>query len=226
MEAGRIDRRRRYTLSVIREAFFALLAEVGFAKMTVADICRHADINRGTFYLHYEDKFAPLDALIDEALAAAPPLEGTETGPSASAHRQTMTIICFTWMTTRTPGWRSASSSAALSRWFPRLWRRLGFRARTPICSSSTTSREISRSTACSVGDGGPSSPTRRSCSVPIPKGVCGRYRVVTIPVVHLERGPIQTGSAVKLRNERFRSYSFRKDRPQCLWNKNENSTA
>lgn len=80
MEAGRIDRRRRYTLSVIREAFFALLAEVGFAKMTVADICRHADINRGTFYLHYEDKFALLDALIDEALAAAPPLEGAEAG--------------------------------------------------------------------------------------------------------------------------------------------------
>lgn len=53
MESGKIDRRRRYTLSVIREAFFALLAEVGFAKMTVADICRCADINRGTFYLHY-----------------------------------------------------------------------------------------------------------------------------------------------------------------------------
>lgn len=44
------------------------------------NICRRADINRGTFYLHYEDKFALLDALIDEALAAAPPLEGTETG--------------------------------------------------------------------------------------------------------------------------------------------------
>ncbi len=42
--------------------------------------CRRADINRGTFYLHYEDKFALLDALIDEALAAAPPIEGTETG--------------------------------------------------------------------------------------------------------------------------------------------------
>ena len=81
MEAGKIDRRRRYTLLVIREAFFALLAEVGFARMTVADICRRADINRGTFYLHYEDKFALLDALIDEALAAAPPLEGAEPGP-------------------------------------------------------------------------------------------------------------------------------------------------
>ena len=77
MERVKIDRRRRYTLSVIREAFFALLAEIGFAKMTVADICRRAEINRGTFYLHYEDKFALLDTLIDEALAAAPPLEGT-----------------------------------------------------------------------------------------------------------------------------------------------------
>ena len=42
------------------------------------NICRRAGINRGTFYLHYEDKFALLDALIDEALAAAPPIEGTE----------------------------------------------------------------------------------------------------------------------------------------------------
>ena len=45
----------------------------------VADICRRAEINRGTFYLHYEDKYALLDALIDEALAAAPPLEGVES---------------------------------------------------------------------------------------------------------------------------------------------------
>lgn len=79
MGETKIDRRRRYTLSVIQEAFFALLVEVGFAKMTVADICRRADINRGTFYLHYEDKYALLDALIDEALAAAPPLEGVES---------------------------------------------------------------------------------------------------------------------------------------------------
>lgn len=47
MGETKIDRRRRYTLSVIQEAFFALLAEVGFAKMTVADICRRAEINRG-----------------------------------------------------------------------------------------------------------------------------------------------------------------------------------
>ena len=71
-----LDRRTRYTIGVIREAFFELLGEVGFARITVADICRRADINRGTFYLHFEDKYALLDTLIDDALAAAPPLEG------------------------------------------------------------------------------------------------------------------------------------------------------
>ena len=76
MNEPALDRRTRYTIGVIREAFFELLGEVGFAKITVADICRRADVNRGTFYLHFEDKYALLDALIDEALATAPPLEG------------------------------------------------------------------------------------------------------------------------------------------------------
>ncbi len=76
MQDPPLDRRTRYTLAVIREAFFELLGEVGFGRITVADICRRAEVNRGTFYLHYEDKFALLDALIDEALDAAPPLDG------------------------------------------------------------------------------------------------------------------------------------------------------
>lgn len=76
MRTPTLDRRTRYTIAVIREAFFELLKDVGFARITVADICRRAEINRGTFYLHFEDKFALLDTLIDEALTAAPPLEG------------------------------------------------------------------------------------------------------------------------------------------------------
>lgn len=44
----------------------------------------------------------------------------------------------------------------------------------SPLCSSFTTSREISQSTACLVGGEGPSSPTPRSCAAPIPKGHAG----------------------------------------------------
>ena len=61
----RDDRRARYTKMVIHDAFFELLESEGFDKMSVTDICKRADVNRGTFYLHYEDKYALLDELID-----------------------------------------------------------------------------------------------------------------------------------------------------------------
>ena len=77
-DTKREDRRTRYTKQVIREAFFELLREKGFDKMSVADICRRADINRGTFYLHYVDKYDLLDALIDEALDEEPPFDERE----------------------------------------------------------------------------------------------------------------------------------------------------
>lgn len=39
---------------LIREAFLALVEEHGDGKITVVDLCRKADINRTTFYAHYE----------------------------------------------------------------------------------------------------------------------------------------------------------------------------
>ena len=113
-------------------------------------------------------------------------------------------------MTTRTPAWRNASSSAGQSRSFPRLWRRPGFRARMLICSLSTAFREISRSTVCSVGDGVPSSPAPRNCSTSIPKEACERYRLVLIPVIHLNR---------ESNPGRRRSYASKADRASCLQN-------
>ncbi len=82
MEVGKIDRRRRYTLSVIRRRSLRCWPRSASRKMTVADICRRADINRG-IYLHYEDKFAARRTY-RRALAAAPPLEGTGVAPFAS----------------------------------------------------------------------------------------------------------------------------------------------
>ncbi len=72
-----LDRRTRYTLAVIREAFFDLLKRKGFDKLTVSELCKQAQINRGTFYLHYEDKYALITELIDEALDSEPILDGS-----------------------------------------------------------------------------------------------------------------------------------------------------
>ncbi|MBE6829517.1 MAG: TetR/AcrR family transcriptional regulator [Ruminococcaceae bacterium] len=45
--------------------FIDLLAEKGFEKITINDIAERANINRGTVYLHYADKFDLLDKCIE-----------------------------------------------------------------------------------------------------------------------------------------------------------------
>jgi AcrR family transcriptional regulator len=55
------DRRVLRTRAAIRDALVALIAEKGFDALTVKDITSRADINRGTFYLHYHDKLDLLE---------------------------------------------------------------------------------------------------------------------------------------------------------------------
>ena len=62
------DRRTRYTRQVIKEAFLKLLEEKEYPKITVTEICRLAEINRGTFYLHYYDTADVLDDILNEIL--------------------------------------------------------------------------------------------------------------------------------------------------------------
>lgn len=50
-----MDRRTKYTLKMIRIAMFELLERKSIDSITVTDICREADINRGTFYKYYRD---------------------------------------------------------------------------------------------------------------------------------------------------------------------------
>lgn len=56
MEEKSIDRRIIRTRQVIRAALVALIEEKGLDALTVKDITKRANINRGTFYLHYRDK--------------------------------------------------------------------------------------------------------------------------------------------------------------------------
>lgn len=51
------DRRVRYTKAAIRSSFLSLLEEKPLDKISVTDICKMADINRGTFYSHYSDPY-------------------------------------------------------------------------------------------------------------------------------------------------------------------------
>ncbi|MEG0450690.1 MAG: TetR/AcrR family transcriptional regulator [Lysinibacillus sp.] len=62
------DRRIVRTKKVIRDALTDLIEEKGFEMITVRDLTEKADINRGTFYLHYQDKYDLLKKSEDELI--------------------------------------------------------------------------------------------------------------------------------------------------------------
>lgn len=60
------DARIRYTKMVIRSSFLELLCKLPIEKITVAEICRLAEINRATFYRYYENQYDLLSSLENE----------------------------------------------------------------------------------------------------------------------------------------------------------------
>lgn len=62
----KVDRRILKSQEAIKKAVLELMAEKSFDDMTIQDIADRANVNRGTIYLHYTDKFDLLDKIIEE----------------------------------------------------------------------------------------------------------------------------------------------------------------
>lgn len=62
------DRRTLYTRQVIRDAYYELLADHEPQQITVTELCRRAEINRSTFYLHYTDSLSVLEELMTDVI--------------------------------------------------------------------------------------------------------------------------------------------------------------
>ena len=71
-----MDRRTKYTKSVIEDTFLSLLEKKDIGSITVTEICQIADINRATFYRYYVDIYDLLkniqDNFIEEIKASNP----------------------------------------------------------------------------------------------------------------------------------------------------------
>lgn len=69
-ERKRRDRRVLRSRQALIEAFRALLEEKTFSEISVYQISERADLNRGTFYAHFSDKYELLEQLIREQFRA------------------------------------------------------------------------------------------------------------------------------------------------------------
>ena len=66
MEEKVVDRRVRKTKRQLRLALMKLMAEKSVKDISVRELAAIADINRGTFYIHYKDVYDLLSSLEDE----------------------------------------------------------------------------------------------------------------------------------------------------------------
>src|SRR3954466_9321573 len=63
---SKVDRRITKSQEAIKKAVTELMSEKSFDDITIQDIADRADVNRGTIYLHYTDKYDLLDKMIEE----------------------------------------------------------------------------------------------------------------------------------------------------------------
>lgn len=63
------DKRIRRTKKLLRQALTRLMRQKDFQSITVTDVVREADINRGTFYAHYRDVYDLRDKIEAEMIA-------------------------------------------------------------------------------------------------------------------------------------------------------------
>lgn len=63
-----VDKRIQRSVKALKEAFLTCLEQKPFQEITISEIVRLANYNRGTFYAHFESKEHLLQSLIDETL--------------------------------------------------------------------------------------------------------------------------------------------------------------
>ncbi|AEC02423.1 TetR/AcrR family transcriptional regulator [Parasphaerochaeta coccoides] len=62
----KIDRRVLYTKMILKESLVELMKEKPIGKITPTELCRHANMNRNTFYSHYDSPEDLLRSIEDE----------------------------------------------------------------------------------------------------------------------------------------------------------------
>ena len=94
-DPAKIDPRIRRTRQMLFQAFQDLLAVKTFDQISVQDLAERSTLNRATFYDHFTDKFALLEAMMGERFSAliAERLAGN-VGTCETSLRQLILATC------------------------------------------------------------------------------------------------------------------------------------
>jgi AcrR family transcriptional regulator len=68
MKEDKIDRRVKYTVAMLKEALVQSLLKEHISKISVKSLCDLADVNRSTFYAHFNDQYDLLHFIEQEVI--------------------------------------------------------------------------------------------------------------------------------------------------------------
>ncbi|CAM4395480.1 AcrR family transcriptional regulator [Paenibacillus endophyticus] len=92
-----MDRRIKKNQTAIMNALIHLMASKDFEKITINEIAEYADVNRGTIYSHYIDKYDLLDKCIEvnieQLIDSCLPENPADAYPSKHSLRRTFELM-------------------------------------------------------------------------------------------------------------------------------------
>ncbi|MFD5128940.1 TetR/AcrR family transcriptional regulator [Streptomyces olindensis] len=93
------DRRVRRTRAALQGALIGLVEERDLSQISVADVVERADVNRSTFYAHYQDVHelaeAACTSMIDDMIGVVLALDPARATPSDAAEDPDPTLTAF-----------------------------------------------------------------------------------------------------------------------------------
>ena len=89
-----LDPRVRRTRQMLQDALGRLLTKQEFEKISVQDIAEASTVNRATFYAHYPDKFALLEAMVGTRFRELIEKRGIHFNGCAGAIKAISTGVC------------------------------------------------------------------------------------------------------------------------------------
>ena len=68
MKSEKIDRRVKLTILILKDALIKAMLNTHISKISVKQLCEMADVNRSTFYAHFQDQYHLLESICQEAI--------------------------------------------------------------------------------------------------------------------------------------------------------------